>query len=415
MHTGGPLPAPPQGAGHWGPPPVQQQQPPQVAAGHSAKQQSAYGVDSNSDFRPRQNPQPLQSSNPPVLQAWPGSSESGGYMLTGDRIFAEPEAGQISGNSVAMAPDIFDLPAHVTAQPPSSSDNLLPPQAQTVGYDPADPTQAPMPSPFPASNAAGPNIPPQGAPPVNSQDISSHTRSISPNDTSFTASTSAHLGTVSPTDSHLWWPRGSGHTQHSTGSGAVQLLLLQQQQQHQQQQHQQQQQQLYSSMTQDLQPPGQVSLNPGQLPFAPGPVPLGPEQSAGAGTYGFGSGLDAIVLSGYPTHHDGGREFGHSQSERVRRKPPSRTPSFGNCRGKAMMAYAWLHIHEPDVGTPSCCICFAAQLPQCQEQYSNLYVLRRVRMQCTGSVTMLCKGHTALPSQQLACKACEWVCLVADR
>lgn len=385
MHSGGPLPVPPQGGGHWGPPPVQQQ-PPQVAPGHSANQQSAYGVDLNRELRPRNshNPQPLQSSKPPVLQAWPGNPESGGYMLTGDRIFSEPVAGQMTANTVAMAADMFDLPAHVTDQQPSSSDSLLPPQAPTTGYDPGDPTQAPMPSHFPASTAAGPHIPPQGTPPVNSQDISSHTRSISPNDTAFTASTSAHLGPVSPADSHPWWPSRSGRPDHSTASGALPLL------------QQQQQQQLYSSMRQDLQAPGQVALSPGQ-------VPLGPEQSAGAGAYGFGSGLEAIVLSGYPTH-EAGREFGHSQSERVRRKPPSRTPSFGNCRGNAMMAYAWLYIHEPDVRTPSCCICFAAQLPRCQEQYSKIYVLAciaKALSQCFARVPQL------LPSQQLACKACE--------
>ena len=68
----------------------------------------------------------------------------------------------------------------------------------------------------------------------------------------------------------------------------------------------------------------------------------------------FGPGLEDIVLSGYPTQA-GVREFGHSQSEKVRREPPNRTLSFGNRRGNPMTAHPSLHTCVLEAVNPYVC------------------------------------------------------------
>ena len=393
MQGGDMQPAPPQGGGHWGLPTVQQ--PIQVQAGHSGEQQSTFGMIPNMDFRGcnTQPPQPLHSCNAPVLQSWPNITECSGRLLTGDRPFPEAgQEGQYAANSAAIAEADFDLPSHVTDALPSSDGNLLGAQAQPIGYAPSYSAQAAMPSTAAGLDAAGPNMPPQGFSSLDSQENSSHAGS----------STSAHLGLVSPADSHLSWPSRSGHAQQITDSGA--LLLQQQMHNHHQQLSQQQQlhqqrqlsqQQLNSSVRQDLQAPGQGPFGPLALEC------LG--QSAGVGTYGFGpaQGLEAIVLSGYPTHA-GAREFGHSQSERVRRQPPSRTPSFGNRRGNATMAHPWVHIHLPALGTWHHCICFAAQLPQCPEQCSYLHMPVKGR-HCSPKALSQCGARSHISSSKTTC------------
>ena len=392
MMQGGDLqPALPRGVSHWGPPPMQQQ--PQVQAGQSVEQQCNYGMIPNMDLRgcSTQPPQPLHGCNPPVLQSWSNIMEGGGGLLTGDRPY--PEAGQEGQyDSAAIAEADFHLPSHVTDALPGCSGSVLGPQAQPSGPELGYVAPGIMPSTSPGFNAAGPNMPAEGFISLDSQENSSHAGS----------STSAHLGLVSPADSHLSWHSRSGQAQQITDSGA---LLLQQQmhnhhqqqqqqfsqqhQQHPQQQQQQQQQQvpqqqqLYSNVRQDLQ--------------APGPGALGLGQSAGAGTFDFGPapGLEGIVFSGYPTHASA-REFGHCQSERVRRQPPSRTPSFGNDRGNGMTVHPWVHIYMYDLGrTSDHCVCFAAQPPECQEQCSKVYMAMHVKSRrCSAKALSQCDARS---------------------
>lgn len=252
-------------------------------------------------------------------------------MLPGDTLLPEPvQAGQFAAGPAATAEaDPFALPSHVTEDRPSANSNLLGPQGQPTGFGPFFSAQVNIPTQFPGVVAAGPNMPPQGVPVLHSQDISSHAGSISPDEMRYTASASAHLGPVSPADSHLSYQSRSGHAQQSTDSSLA-LLQQQQQLQHLQQLQLQQQQQPFASMRQDLQPAGQVPVGLGQTPG-------GPE-------------LESVVLSGFPVHR-GVREFAHTQSDRVRRKPPSRNPSFNDFRGTASTATPCLCIHNPDFGT----------------------------------------------------------------
>ena len=312
MHGGAPQLAQPQGGAHWGLPPTQQQ-PLQVPAGHLGAQQSPVVGTSNQAFPQDQPPQ--------VLQAWPDNPAGSGNMLPGDVLLpGAGQAGQFAAGPSAMAEaDPFALPSHVIQEPPSASGNMLGPQGQPTGFDPFFSAQAIIPTLFPGLADAGSNMPPQGVPVLHSQDISSHAGSISPDDMRYTASASAYLGTVSPADSHLSYQSRSGHAQQSTDTGAG---LLQQQQYLQQQQFQQQQQP-FAGMRQDFQPAGQVPIGLGQTPGAPE--------------------LEAVVFSGVPVQ-SGVRGFVHTQSDRVRRKPPSRNASFTD-RGTATTASLCLCIH----------------------------------------------------------------------
>ena len=167
MHSGGPLPALPQEGGHWGLPLLPQL--PQLAAGPSADQQGAYRMEPDMGHRDAQPPQLL---NPPVLEAWPDNPEGAGYMLPGSSdIIPEPEAGQVSANSAAMAADLFNLPPHVTDLPRG---DLLAPQAQTVEYEPRNSMQTTVSSHFPALNAASPSVPPRAFPGEQSRHVQAH-------------------------------------------------------------------------------------------------------------------------------------------------------------------------------------------------------------------------------------------------